>query len=1045
MSIKTYATFSQRWWNAQNAQARILGENARDGFPEGLTGSGGIDFYDNTRTYELDDVVIDPSDGRIFAANGNISVGAGIVIGTTGATWREISSSQLILPAYDSNRVYGKDAIVTHEGVIYRAKGVTVTGAFQPSYWDALSTLTSVYTLIKQHEATSTYVKDSVVYSGGKLYRAKTNLPAGAFDEADWDLILGDVRLIVREYATNEDYLAGELVNYDNRVYKALVDMSSPGVFDANNWAAVSSSTRINSFSGSNTYEIGDLVTHNDQIWRAQVATSTGPFAPDDWEEIGGRNRMRQSYQTGATYKRGEFVYHLGQLWRANDDLVAGGTFEVGTAGATWKPVSRKGQIAPFELNTFYAEDDLVLKDRIIYRRIASGRATAWTESEWEYKYSLASNVLAYDGMRTYEPGDLALLDGDLYYANEQLLANTDGSSRALDRSKWRRISGRLRGAFSDQIPYFKDDVVFHNNNLYRANGNRPAGGFSEGTTSTQFTRLAPPSNPSAPDWAQSQDYKDKDLVIRGGKLYRAKEDHNSGSSFDTSKWESLKAEAVTTVPTFAEGEDYILDQLVVKEGVLYRSRTEITNAQAADIPGADWQAVSLTHVALPNHSDANTYQLDELTIHQGKLYRANKEISTPATFSEDDWDAVSVEEVLVPDHDQTKAYSENELVVYEDNLYRAIADIPEDTAWDSDNFTAINRNPYRGEYDSTKDYLIGDVIHIHDGLYEVSDIGGIPSGTPLEDIFSNDLVKRLNDGLGVRRFSDYPSNATILPGDVVEYDWKLYRCNDIYVKSGPWEVDKFEFIGWLSTLIPEYDDSETYRTGQIVQEGNFLWRCVNSINTPEPFEENDWVKIASLETVVEDHDQARAYQSGIPVIFDNKMYVSRNAVAANTAFDATSGDWLLVSSDTTESELWAPATAVTAGEIRILNGIAMVSKSARTTGAVIDDSELSNWTLRSATTVTTTSQTTLAWSHPEQVPVGTEIGFDGSVAGTGNTLTITGSLPSSDTTVLKSLGYRWLLNGYDITSSVSAGGSGTFTLQNWLESGDSIQIVEPA
>lgn len=128
------------------------------------------------------------------------------------------------------------------------------------------------------------------------------------------------------------------------------------------------------------------------------------------------------------------------------------------------------------------------------------------------------------------------------------------------------------------------------------------------------------------------------------------------------------------------------------------------------------------------------------------------------------------------------------------------------------------------------------------------------------------------------------------------------------------------------------------------------------------------------------------------------------------------------------------------AGEHRTFNGFYLTATADHVSSDSLFD-DVVKWNTPEA------QRNTMALTYPDAIATnaGTVIGYDGAIANSSETFTVTGSLPTTDLSTLKWLGYRYCLNGHDITNKVSSDGVAppfSFKLSDvWIAQDDVIYI----
>lgn len=782
-----------------------------------------------------------------------------------------------IVKNYDAAATYTKDQLVFKDGAIIRAKVNVLPGTFDATKWDVAGT---DVLLAKDHDPTLGYLAKQLTIKDGVLYRCKNDLAPKAWDAADWDKVAGESKLVAAEHDPASNYVKDELVVKDNLLRQAKNDLA-PKAWDAVDWNTLGDFSKYRGlWSLLSAYEDGEIVVRNLRIYIANSSIAANTTfvegnGANEWTEVSGQATIVAADWTSKDYKQHELVVEGGKLYRAKAAHTAKPSFElvdwdslsVETATlvsdhdpakpyvedqltikdeilyrcktdiaakpfdeAEWEVVG--GKFAPtapdHDPSLAYGEDALVIRDKEIYRAKTTLVAKAWDKDDWELLSTTFNRVKLFSASADYVQNEVVVYSGVLYRAlNDRPAAAWDRSdfasvnsersyifdhnsslaynvnqivkyqgrvwrcvsfaSGAWDESEWEILSSGTtwRDAWSLASTYAIGDVVVHNNRFWSANSDIAANtAFVEGGSVNEWTEISPPAAPKAPDWSSTSGYKQYEMVINGGKLYRSLNDHAAKASFDINDWEAISAEAVTVAANYSGVKNYAKHEIVYKDGSLWRAK--------AAKPGGVWDEtlwdlISGTNkVFILNHSDATDYEQNEVVAYEGRFYRCNT-THTAKAWDDSDWDELSIAETFLFDHSDAKAYKEGNIVLESNKLYRCKADIAA-KAFDAADWDVVaERSTFRGRHEEIARYERHDVVIYNDTLYTCKPIVGVGDGvnaTPWDVNNWNEL---------------YPTSAssillehTLLPG--ANYAPDLKRKN-VHVRmeitnSGNHQVD---------------------------------------------------------------------------------------------------------------------------------------------------------------------------------------------------------------------------------------------------------------
>lgn len=161
--------------------------------------------------------------GKLYSPNANIPANTAFVIGTTGATWYEVSPAGAA-PPFDLTQSHLKNSIITVNGKYYAAnEDIPANTPFvvgtSGQTWREVD-LTNAFIL--EHDPTVDYQQFAVVTKDGSLYRATNGaIAASAFDPNQWELIGGERNIWRGEHVQALAYRKDDVVVKDNLIYAA--------------------------------------------------------------------------------------------------------------------------------------------------------------------------------------------------------------------------------------------------------------------------------------------------------------------------------------------------------------------------------------------------------------------------------------------------------------------------------------------------------------------------------------------------------------------------------------------------------------------------------------------------------------------------------------------------------------------------------------------------------------------------------------------------------------------------------------------------------
>lgn len=389
----------------------------------------------------------------LYAPNAAIPSGTPFTIGTSGATWFEVSPT--VTPPYDESAGYSQDTIISYNGKFYAANAdippdtpfvIGTTGLT----WREVD-FTQAFIL--EFNTSKTYQTNSVFTVNGEIWRAQAILSPGAFNPAGNVIKLGGDRNI----------FWGE-------------------------WDQAHNSTEFRTTSQFQ-YLQGDVVVRNALLYRANgniplnTAFAIGTGATQ-WTEISAS--VAPPFDPDISYSQDAVIYKDGQYYAANADIPAGTPFVIGTTGQTWRLVNASSPeilLKDYDTGKTYQPRSLIYRDQAIWMRTATASAGPWNETQWQLVGERSRYRGVFSTGLSYLTNDVVSLDAGSASTMQMptgtlVRATTNVAIGAFNAAQWAVInrSSPMRGAYDQTYAYSSGDLVFTDFGVYRANGTIASG-----------------------------------------------------------------------------------------------------------------------------------------------------------------------------------------------------------------------------------------------------------------------------------------------------------------------------------------------------------------------------------------------------------------------------------------------------------------------------------------------------------------------------------------------------------------------------------------
>lgn len=326
------------------------------------------------------------------------------------ANWQEISGYRIVIDDWKATTDYIVGDLCAHDKKIYRCTikhtSGTLFDAVEEANWEELSPTINEITDWKSN--TSYNAKD-IVINDNSLYRCKTAHTSTSSFATDaltyWDKLSGANSVDV--WASGKSYDEGQLVVYNNQLFRANVSHASSATFDLDGakWNLLESN--IGEYKANVYYPLGTSVIYNNALFKCKVAhNSTSTFNRDNWTRIDSNNPLVKDWATSTYYYDNDVVLYANQLYRCKTSHTSSNF----SADKTNWTLLRCGDIT-FRPNIYYYAGDIVEYNGDIYRAIHDNSLSSFSLPNWEkITYSLEqwkpcylNNIIS---MVTFEDGE---------------------------------------------------------------------------------------------------------------------------------------------------------------------------------------------------------------------------------------------------------------------------------------------------------------------------------------------------------------------------------------------------------------------------------------------------------------------------------------------------------------------------------------------------------------------------------------------------------------------------------------------------------------
>lgn len=822
---------------------------------------------------------------------------------------------------WSSNWDYARGHMVIYNNCLYRCKTPhTSSSSFDLDYSKWLELKTSV----RIWSPSVYYYENDTALVDGSLYLCITaHVSESTFnstEESYWEVIGGAGGISV--WQDNKSYNEGQLVSYNNILYKANSKHTSSSSFSADiaNWSIVNAG--LNDWATKVYYPVGIVVLANNKIYQCRSAHTSTTFTADiaNWQEISGYRIVIDDWKAKAGYIVGDLCANDKKIYRCTVKHTSGAKFD-NVEEANWEELSPTiNEITDWKASTSYKAKDIVINDNALYRCKTSHTSTSSFATDaltyWD-KLSGANSVDVWASGKSYDEGQLVVYNNQLFRAN---VSHASSATFDLDGAKWNLLESNI-GEYKANVYYPIGTSVIYNNALFKCK-------VVHNSTSTfnrdNWTRIDN-NNPLVKDWATSTYYYENDIVLYANQLYRCKTNHTSSNfSADKTNWTLLRSGDITFRPNIY----YYAGDIVENNGNFYKCRYSNSYTTFSEI---HWEKISRT---------VETWK---------PCYYSDSLISLIA-FTPDTYIKGSTSDGALAFSDLSHAV---DFYFYSGGFANSVLQFNNTGGYDdycvslsspSGALTTSSLGIYKDARDFTMDFFVSSASYTvsmfggnvalsstvtadwhyiliqynstsntadawMDGIYagnfalgNATAISLTGANASFDNIrFTNNILYATTDSVPIPPTSVYELGNnyryyTYNTGDFVEYEGVLYRCltndSDTVFVPKKWQQ--------VANIVLTWNPNVYYFVGQLVVDGQTLLRCIEAHTSGADLDNAEYAKweiIADNKILIKDWETNKKYHTDNVVFSDNILYrCTANHTSGSFNTDLSNGYWVKVS-----------------------------------------------------------------------------------------------------------------------------------------------------
>lgn len=630
------------------------------------------------------------------------------------ANWQEISGYRIVIDDWKANTGYIVGDLCANDKKIYRCTIKHTSGTLfdkaEKANWEELSPTINE---INDWKSNTSYNAKDIVINDNALYRCKTAHTSTSSFATDaltyWDKLSGANSVDV--WASGKSYDVGQLVVYNNQLFRANVSHASSATFDLDGakWNLLESN--IGEYKANVYYPIGTSVIYNNALFKCKVAhNSTSTFNRDNWTRIDTNNPLVKDWATSTYYYANDVVLYANQLYRCNTSHTSN---NFSADRANWAVIANNN--LAYHTDRFYVAGSIVEYNGKLFRAKKDCIDVIFDMANWELVSKSIEEWKAYDSrlisLINFEPSQyVSVFNGkgsglafyDLgkrlnYYVagghpDSAINTGTDGynSQYSVYASGGGFATTRI---YTDDMDSYAGTKDFTFDFFAKSD---TAGSISIfgtsiplGLTVNTWQHVAcvyDYTSNSVDTWVDGK-YLSNTVITGTSRISLWELSHYDNLRFREGK--SYTAGDDFTVPEPSEFDynklrnyQYVIGDFVEHEGVIYKCIEAETDF---DFDRDKWQHVGSI---IPDWLPDTYYYKYQMVLSNGLLYRCNSSHISNSVFDvleKANWDVVSNRDILIHEWVSGTPYVKYAVVVYNDKLYWCLSDHISATLFDND------------------------------------------------------------------------------------------------------------------------------------------------------------------------------------------------------------------------------------------------------------------------------------------------------------------------------------------------------------------------
>lgn len=276
----------------------------------------------------------------------------------------------------------------------------------------------------------------------------------------------------------------------------------------------------------------------------------------------------------------------------------------------------------------------------------------------------------------------------------------------------------------------------------------------------------------------------------------------------------------------------YEAKEVVIVGGRFYRAKESFVSGETFDPDDGNWEEIDIVDTLLRDFETDHFYEKDEAVVVDGSIYRSKKDFVSGEEFNRDDWEQVGGD-ARVTNFQPEYSYREGTLIIVDQRFFRAKKDFVSGDKFNFEDWEPIDESSGR-DYIPGKHYVKDSIVVSNRIIYRAKQDFIAPNE------FNIDQWEQIG-GAGV---GDFEQNTFYGKNSLIAVDGMIYRSKEDFTSGTTFDPQDWEELDKVDTLAEPFKQNYEYEKYEVCVYNNGVYRAKYAFGSGTAFNPVDWEQI---------------------------------------------------------------------------------------------------------------------------------------------------------------------------------------------------------